>query len=81
MVEKMEVQEIKDMVLIAVDKGEVQRPAYTFMLQDIVSLFVEKNFLKDLPMLREKLYSKERLNQAIQVIAKRIVLLLILCHN
>lgn len=45
-VEEIKVQEFKHKVLIQVDRREVQRPAYTIILQDIVSIFAERNILK-----------------------------------
>lgn len=43
--EKIEVQEIKDVNLIQVDKGEVQKPTHIVILQDIVSLPTGRNNL------------------------------------
>lgn len=34
------------MALILVDKGEIQKPAYTIMFQDIVGLFTRRYILK-----------------------------------
>lgn len=45
-IEKIEIQKIKDMAFILVDKEKIQRVAHTVTFQDIMRLTTEKNILK-----------------------------------
>lgn len=65
MVKEIEVQETKNVVLIPINQREVQKPTYIVMLQDIVSLPTQKNILRNLQMLREKLDSRKRSTQIV----------------
>lgn len=60
MIEVMEVRKTENVMFIPMDRGEVQRPAYIVILQDIVSLPAEKNLLKDLQMIKRRFNSRRR---------------------
>lgn len=48
MVKEIEVRETKDIMLIPIDKGEIQKPTHIVMLQNIVSPLARKNMPRDL---------------------------------
>lgn len=83
MAKEMKVREIKDVPLILVDKEEIQRPAHTIILQDIVSLPVGKNILKSRQTLKIKLNSIKRLPipTILQLTESEMAFFLILCHS
>lgn len=68
-------------MLISVDKRKVWKPTHIMILQNIVSLSSKKNILRYLWMLKRRLNSKKRPIQAIEVIIRRTVPLLILCQG
>lgn len=65
MVEEIEVQKTKVVVFILVEKGEVWKPTNIVMIQGIVSIYIGRNTLKNLPILKRKLNNKRRPTQAI----------------
>lgn len=65
MVEEIEIQKVDILVLIQVDKGEVQSPTYTIILQNIISLFTRRNIIRSCQMLRKKFNGIERLMPAV----------------
>lgn len=64
-VKEKKIRETKNILLILIDKGEIQRLAYIVILQDIVSSPTRKNISRDLQMLRAKLNSRRRPTHAI----------------
>lgn len=82
-VEEIEIQKMKDVALILVDKEEIQRPAHIVILQDIVSLPTGKNILRSCLILGKKLTSRRKLRilAVLSVMVKRMVFLLILHHS
>ena len=74
MAEEMEVREIEDVDLIPLDKEEVQRPAHTVMLQDIVNLLARRNILRNYQNLRKENNRKRPIPAEIRVTAKRTAL-------
>lgn len=78
MVEEIEIRDIRNIMLISVDKEKVLRPAYIVMFQDIVRLLAKRNTLRNFHILRRRLNNKRKPTQAIQVMARRMVFLLIL---
>lgn len=83
MAEEIKVREIKDIVLILVDKKHIQRYVYTVIFHNIVGLSARRNILRSCQTPKKKFYSKRRLLILIifEVIVKIMMCLLIFRHS
>lgn len=81
MAKEIEVQEIKDIDLIPLNKEKVQKLAYTVILQDIVNLPAGKNISRDYQNLRKKNSRKRPILAKIRAMTKKTALHLTLLQH